>query len=121
MCCYGAFCCYSPSSQLCGNYARKIACEFFQSCTDKIHLLQPLSHSDVCPVSIRKLFRTTLRESIVIPAVEGIVGWLVYNSLISLYGFSWVHAALFGLIGYIVQAILFEPLRRSVARVSKTQ
>jgi hypothetical protein len=72
-------------------------------------------------VSIRKLFRATLREPIVIPAVEGIVGWLVYNGLISLYGFSWGHAALFGLIGYLVQAIFFEPLRRSVARVSKAQ
>jgi hypothetical protein len=87
---------------------------------DKIHLQQTPTHSDACGVSVRELFRTMLRESIIIPAIEGIMGWLVYNGLISLYGFSWIHAALFGLMGYLVQAALFEPLRQLIAKVSKT-
>jgi len=43
-----------------------------------------------------------------ITAVNALVGWVVYNVLIDVYGFSWLHAAVFGLVGYVGQVLMFR-------------
>jgi len=68
-------------------------------------------------IPFRRLLRAVLREEVVVTGVEGVVGWLFYNALIGLYGFSWLHAVLFGLSGYTLQVTFFQPIKSLVNRM----
>jgi hypothetical protein len=55
-----------------------------------------------------RLLGLALREEIFITGVNAIVGWIVYNVLLDVYGFSWTHALFFGAIGYLGQVLMFR-------------
>jgi uncharacterized membrane protein YkvI len=57
---------------------------------------------------IGKLVTLAFKQEVFITAVNAIVGWIVYNVLIDIYGFSWLHAVVFGLIGYVGQVLMFR-------------
>ncbi|PSN87794.1 hypothetical protein B9P99_06240 [Candidatus Marsarchaeota G1 archaeon OSP_B] len=54
------------------------------------------------------LLGLALKQEVFITAINAIVGWIVYNLLISIYGFSWSKAVIFGLIGYVFQVLMFR-------------
>ncbi|MEM3670845.1 MAG: hypothetical protein QW767_03770 [Thermoprotei archaeon] len=59
---------------------------------------------------IERLLDMAFREEVFVTAVNAIVGWIVYNVLIDFYGFSWPHAVVFGLVGYVAQVFMFRSL-----------
>ena len=59
---------------------------------------------------VERLLGMALREEVFITAVNAIVGWIVYNVFIDVYGFSWPHAVFFGLVGYVAQVVMFRSM-----------
>ncbi|MEM0120228.1 MAG: hypothetical protein QW514_00010 [Thermoprotei archaeon] len=57
---------------------------------------------------VNRLLTLAFRQEVFITAVNAIVGWIIYNVLIDIYGFSWLHAAVFGVIGYVGQVLMFR-------------
>lgn len=57
---------------------------------------------------VEVLLKLALKQEIFITAVNAIMGWIVYNILIYVYGFTWFHAVVFGLIGYVAQVLMFR-------------
>lgn len=57
---------------------------------------------------VGRLLTLAFRQEVFITAVNALVGWVVYNVLIDVYGFSWLHAAVFGLVGYVGQVLMFR-------------
>lgn len=57
---------------------------------------------------VEKLLSLAFKQEVFITGVNAIVGWVIYNVLIDIYGFSWLHAAIFGFVGYVGQVLMFR-------------
>jgi len=57
---------------------------------------------------VERLITLAFKQEVFITAVNAIVGWIVYNVLIDIYGFSWLHAVVFGIVGYVAQVFMFR-------------
>lgn len=66
-----------------------------------------------------KLLSLALKQEVFITGVNAIVGWVIYNVLIDIYGFSWLNAVVFGIVGYVGQVLMFRWMLSFIRQVEE--
>jgi hypothetical protein len=64
--------------------------------------------TDVQRTLVQRLVGLALKQEVFVTGVNAIVGWIIYNVLLDVYGFSWPNAMFFGALGYLAQVVMFK-------------